>query len=47
MRTVEKVIYHWNRSEKYECPECGELLQYPNYKCEKCNIRIILKMWLH
>lgn len=33
-------VKQWNIKDVYECPHCGNKLKYPDYTCEKDNIKI-------
>jgi len=41
---VEMFVRKWKNTDKYPCPRCGAKLGMPNYKCEKCNVELKLKM---
>ena len=41
---VEMTVRKWRNTDKYPCPKCGKKLGMPHYKCEKCNIKLNLKM---
>lgn len=41
---VEMFVRKWRNTDKYPCPKCGAKLGMPDYKCEKCNIKLKLKM---
>lgn len=41
---VEMFVRKWRNTDKYPCPKCGTKLGMPDYKCEKCNVKLKLKM---
>ncbi len=41
---VEMKIKNWRNTDKYPCPKCGTQLGMPSYLCEKCNVKLKLKM---
>lgn len=41
---VEKIVGGWKNTSKYPCPKCGKKLAMPEYKCEKCNIKLKIKV---
>jgi DNA-directed RNA polymerase subunit RPC12/RpoP len=41
---VEMFVRKWRNTDKYPCPKCGSKLGMPDYKCEKCSVKIKLKM---
>jgi predicted RNA-binding Zn-ribbon protein involved in translation (DUF1610 family) len=40
----EIIVRKWKHTDKYPCPKCGTKLTSPSYKCDKCNVKIKLKM---
>jgi len=44
MKEIKKIVYSWRKSDKYECPECGKKLSYPDYECKECDIKLKLKV---
>lgn len=44
LKEVEKFVSSWRNTDKHPCPECGNKLSNPNYHCDKCNVKIKLKM---
>lgn len=41
---IEMFVRKWKHTDKYPCPKCGEKLEMPDYKCNKCNVKLKLKM---
>ena len=41
---IEMFVRKWRNTDKYPCPKCDSKLGMPDYKCEKCNVKIKLKM---
>jgi len=41
---VEMFIKKWKNTDKFPCPKCGKKLGMPDYKCDKCNVKLKLKM---
>lgn len=41
---IEKFVSSWRNTDKHPCPKCGAKLGMPDYKCEKCNVKLKLKM---
>jgi hypothetical protein len=41
---VEMFVRKWRNTDKYPYPKCGAKLGMPDYKCEKCNVKLKLKM---
>jgi len=41
---VEMFVRKWKHTDKYPCPKCGAKLGMPDYKCDKCNVKLKLKM---
>lgn len=37
---IEMFVRKWENTDKYPCPKCGEKLGIPDYKCEKCNVKL-------
>jgi hypothetical protein len=44
MEVIEHFVKGWKKTSKYPCPKCAEKLSMPDYKCEKCNVKLKLKM---
>ena len=44
LEIIEKQIISWRKSDKHPCPKCGAKLSSPDYICEKCNVKLKLKM---
>ncbi len=43
-REIEKIVGGWKNTSKYPCPECGKKLGMPEYKCDKCNLKLKIKV---
>lgn len=41
---IEMFVRKWRNTDKYPCPKCCKKLGMPDYKCEKCNVKLKLKM---
>ncbi len=44
IKVIEKVLHGWNNKMKFACPECGKNLSNPDYYCDRCKIRLKLKV---
>lgn len=43
-RQVEIKVKSWRASDKFPCPDCHDMLGSPDYTCNKCNVKLKLKM---
>lgn len=38
---IQKItVKKWTIKDKYPCPKCNKKVEYPEYTCENCNIKI-------
>jgi len=44
LEIVEMIVKKWKHTDKYPCPKCGDKLEMPGYKCDKCNVKLKLRM---
>lgn len=44
-KQVKLEVKKWTQKSKYPCPECGNKLGMPEYKCEPC--KIIVKPYIN
>jgi DNA-directed RNA polymerase subunit RPC12/RpoP len=46
METIEMTVFSWSKNGKYLCPKCSKLLEYPDYECNNCLIKLKIKVKL-